>query len=265
MGINPNFHKDNIGHTNFFRSSAHFFLNFLEIPQFSKNSLCVYWHIVFQNHNISLQKWLMGNHNNLAQYIWQKILVPRICYHCSTFTKPNQNSRLILQTKPFRLTRPNTKPYWATGAQLAIICSFVEKKEWTQKRAPGGRCSTTIGNSSEFETVLCLTHSMMAWWQFLSQGATAEHQDEVGEPAGRVRLLFQLPPHLRGTLNFFGNIGLVVTIAILTFKDIIVMLLTSLAIVLVISITILIFEDNVTEKVNLRGRDSLTAGRFLFL
>ena len=58
---------------------------------------------------------------------------------------------------------------------------------------------------------------------------------------------------------------MVVTIEILTFKDIIVMLLTSLAIVLVISITILIFEDNVTEKVNLRGRDSLTAGRFLFL
>ena len=27
---------------------------------------------------------------------------------------------------------------------------------------------------------------------------------------------------------------------------------------------LLIFEDNVTEKVNLRGRDSLTAGRFLF-
>ena len=26
---------------------------------------------------------------------------------------------------------------------------------------------------------------------------------------------------------------------------------------------LLIFEDNVTEKVNLRGRDSLTAGRFL--
>ena len=60
-------------------------------------------------------------------------------------------------------------------------------------------------------------------------------------------------------------IGLVVTIAILIFEDIIVMLLTSLEIVLVISITILIFEDNVTEKVNLRGRDSLTAGRFLFL
>ena len=26
---------------------------------------------------------------------------------------------------------------------------------------------------------------------------------------------------------------------------------------------LLIFEDNVTEKVNLRGRDSLTAGRLL--
>ena len=25
MGINPIFHKDNIGHTNFFRSSAHLF------------------------------------------------------------------------------------------------------------------------------------------------------------------------------------------------------------------------------------------------
>ena len=48
-------------------------------------------------------------------------------------------------------------------------------------------------------------------------------------------------------------------------KHIYFMLLTSLEIVLVISITILIFEDNVTEKVNLRGRDSLTAGRFLFL
>ena len=28
---------------------------------------------------------------------------------------------------------------------------------------------------------------------------------------------------------------------------------------------LLIFEDNVTEKVNLRGRDSLTAGRFVLL
>ena len=47
-----------------FSGHQHICLDFLEMTQFSKNSLCVYWHIVFQNHNISLQKWLMGNHNN---------------------------------------------------------------------------------------------------------------------------------------------------------------------------------------------------------
>ena len=37
------------------------------------------------------------------------------------------------------------------------------------------------------------------------QGAAAKHQDEVGEPAVRVRLLVELPPHLRGQRHREGQ------------------------------------------------------------
>ena len=77
---------------------------------------------------------------------------------------PNQTRIVASYYKPNLFDSRDQIPNH-TGQRGHNSQSFVhllKKKEWTQKRAPGGRCSTTTGNSSEFETVLCLTHSMMA-------------------------------------------------------------------------------------------------------
>ena len=118
---------------------------------------------------------------------------------------------LIIQTKPFPLTRPNTKPYWGQQGHksqayrellFGLQVSFqVVRGGWTRpKRARGGRCSTTTGNSSECQGIQLVGDSY-----FPSQRTTAEHQDEAGEPSVGVRLLVQLPAHLRGQCHGEGQ------------------------------------------------------------
>ena len=164
-----------------------------------------------------------GNHNYLSRYVIKEIGPKKesviIAQHL-----PNQTRvvSLIIQTKPFPLTRPDTKPYWGQQGQESQSCqklfglqvSFqVVRAGWTRpKRVRGGRCSTTTGNSSECQKINFVELILYPREQLLSIKMKLENlQSEYGCSS-----------------NF-----------------------------------LLIFEDNVTEKVNLRGRDSLTAGRFL--
>ena len=139
--------------------------------------------------------------------MWWKKLVAKIFYHCATFTKPNQSSEAHNTNQTFSTheTKYQTIP-GATGAEIEQLfrnCFFSSCHIWGRgwrlaKRAREGRFSTTTGNSSESQRTLCRTH-------FLSQGTAVEHQDEAGEPAVRVRVLLQLPPHLRGQRDGEGQ------------------------------------------------------------
>ena len=125
-----------------------------------------------------------GNHNYLSQYVIIKETGPKKESFIIAQHLPNQTRvvSLIIQTKPFPLTRPDTKPYWGQQGQESQSCqklfglqvSFqVVRAGWTRpKRVRGGRCLTTTGNSSECQRIFCWTH-------FPSQGTTAEHQDEA--------------------------------------------------------------------------------------
>ena len=136
--------------------------------------------------------------------MWWINLVAKIFYHCATFTKPNQSSEAHNTNQTF--STHETKYQTIPGAEIEQLfrnCFLPSCHIWgggwrRAKRAREGRFSTTTGNSSESQRTLRRTH-------FLSQGTTVEHQDEAGEPAVRVRLLLQLPPHLRGQRDGEGQ------------------------------------------------------------
>ena len=129
--------------------------------------------------------------------------------------------KLIIQTKPFQLTRPNTKPY----------------------RGQRGQKSNNFSGIVSFQVV------------------TSEEEDG-DERKEREKGGFQLQQEIQVSLkgHFVGLISFPRE-QLLSIK----MKLENLQSEYGCSPNfLLIFEDNVTEKVNLRGRDSLTAGRFLF-
>ena len=181
-------------------------------------------------HIITLPKiWNLENYCYFYQWFHFKKPVTKFFMIAQHLPNQTRVVTLIIQTKPFPLTRPNTKPYLGErivdfafqihiintnqipnhtlgGQRIAdfafgfFLSSHINKRMETSEKSARRE---VFNYNRKFKWVSKDTFVGLISYPY--QGTTFEHQDEVGEPSVWVRLLPQLPPHLRGQRHGEGQ------------------------------------------------------------